>query len=92
MNSSPALESDGAVMTCSRSAGGRAPRDPAPGQSPREQGRFFTVDEVAERLGVCDRTVRRWVKRGDLLAHRISHLVRIAESDLKAFLAQRRGI
>jgi excisionase family DNA binding protein len=51
--------------------------------------RFFTIPEVAERLRVCTRTVRRWIKAGDLIAHRIGG-VRIAESDLRAFLALRR--
>jgi excisionase family DNA binding protein len=39
---------------------------------------------------VSVRTVRRWIKRGDLVAHRFGTAVRIAESDLKAFLAQHR--
>jgi excisionase family DNA binding protein len=51
--------------------------------------RFFTIPEVAERLRVCTRTVRRWIKAGDLIAHRIGG-VRIADSDLRAFLALRR--
>ena len=49
--------------------------------------RFFTIAEVAERLRVATRTVRRWIKAGDLIAHRIGGVVRIAESDLRAFLA-----
>lgn len=52
--------------------------------------RFFTVAEVAERLRVATRTVRRWIKSGDLVAHRRGRVVRIAESDLKAFLARHR--
>ena len=51
---------------------------------------FFTVPEVAERLHVCTRTVRRRIKDGDLVAHRIGGVVRIAESDLRAFLAVHR--
>jgi excisionase family DNA binding protein len=53
--------------------------------------RFFTIDEVAERLCVATRTVRRWIKAGDLVAHRIGGVLRIAESDLRAFLAVHRG-
>lgn len=52
--------------------------------------RFFTIREVAERLEVATRTVRRWIKSGDLVAHRFGGAVRIAESDLKAFLARHR--
>jgi excisionase family DNA binding protein len=53
------------------------------------QIKFFTIAEVAERLRVSTRTVRRWIKAGDLIAHRIGGL-RIAENDLRAFLALRR--
>ena len=51
---------------------------------------FFTIAEVAERLRVVTRTVHRWIKSGDLVAHRRGRVVRIAESDLKAFLARHR--
>jgi len=46
---------------------------------------------VAEVLSVSDRTVRRWIDRGELVAHRFGRNVRIAETDLKAFLALRRN-
>jgi excisionase family DNA binding protein len=52
--------------------------------------KFFTINEVAELLVVSPRTVRRWIKGGDLVAHRFGTAVRIAESDLKAFIAHRR--
>jgi excisionase family DNA binding protein len=52
--------------------------------------RFFTVAEVADAVNVSVRTVRRWIKRGDIIAHHFGTAVRIAESDLKAFLAQHR--
>jgi excisionase family DNA binding protein len=51
---------------------------------------FFTIAEVAERLHVATRTVRRWIKSGDLVAYRFGSVVRIAESDLRAFLALNR--
>jgi excisionase family DNA binding protein len=54
------------------------------------QIRFFTISEVAERLHVSARTVRRWIEAGDLIAHRIGGIVRIAEGDLLAFLALHR--
>jgi excisionase family DNA binding protein len=50
---------------------------------------FFTIQEVAERLSVSTRTVRRWIDNGELVAHRIGG-VRIAEGDLRAFIAARR--
>jgi excisionase family DNA binding protein len=53
---------------------------------------FYTILEVAELLGVHERTVRRWIKPpdGELPAHRIGGVVRIADGDLQAFLASRR--
>jgi excisionase family DNA binding protein len=82
----------GASMTRSLSAGGRAPRDPThPGQTPREQMRFFTIAEVAEFVAVSVRTVRRWIKSGELVAHHFGTAVRFAEGDLQAFLTAHRG-
>jgi excisionase family DNA binding protein len=52
--------------------------------------KFFSIAYVAEALSVSARTVRRWIDRGELVAHRLGRVVRIAESDLKAFLAVRR--
>jgi excisionase family DNA binding protein len=54
--------------------------------------KFFTVEEVADFLNVCTRTVRRWIERGELVAHRFGTAVRIAESDLRAFIARQRAI
>lgn len=59
----------------------------------RPQGnqiKFFTIAEVAECLAVATRTVRRWIKSGDLVVHRFGGVVRIAEGDLRDFLAARR--
>jgi excisionase family DNA binding protein len=54
------------------------------------QQKFLTIQQVAELLVVSPRTVQRWIARGELRAHRIGALVRIATDDLKAFLAIRR--
>jgi excisionase family DNA binding protein len=51
---------------------------------------FYTIAEVAEIVGVCTRTVRRWIDAGHLSAHRFGSAVRIAEDDLRAFLAMHR--
>lgn len=51
---------------------------------------FYTVAEVAEFVGVSVRSVRRWIKSGELVAHHFGTAVRIAESDLKAFIARKR--
>jgi excisionase family DNA binding protein len=59
----------------------------APRRHFREPLRFFTVAEVAERLHVSTRTVRRWIENLELVTHRFGGAVRIAENDLNAFLA-----
>jgi excisionase family DNA binding protein len=52
--------------------------------------KFFTIAEVAERLHVATRTVRRWIEADDLVVHRVGAVIRIAEGDLRAFLALHR--
>lgn len=51
---------------------------------------YLTLQEVAESFRVNERTVRRWIKSGDLPAFRVGHHWRIAESDLDAYLKRRR--
>ena len=53
---------------------------------------FFTIAEVAERLNVCERTVRRWTAFGLLPVHRFGRTIRISEADLAAFLATHRDV
>ncbi|GAB4587310.1 helix-turn-helix domain-containing protein [Nocardia sp. IFM 10818] len=47
--------------------------------------RLFSVEEVAERLGLHVRTVRGYVRDGKLAAVRIGKQYRIAQADLEAF-------
>jgi excisionase family DNA binding protein len=54
---------------------------------------YYTLDEIAERLKVSRRTVNRWVVEGTLPAIRLAAQggsVRVAESDLRNFLEERR--
>ncbi|THD71888.1 MAG: DNA-binding protein [Bradyrhizobium sp.] len=53
--------------------------------------KFFTIAEVAEIVEVATRTVRRWIKSGDLVAYRFRGLVRIGAADLNEFLEAHRG-
>jgi excisionase family DNA binding protein len=48
---------------------------------------FYTVAQIAEYLSVSEHTVRRWIKKRKLTAHRPGRLVRIPRSGLEAFLA-----
>jgi excisionase family DNA binding protein len=52
--------------------------------------RFFTISDIAEFLDVSPRSVRRWIKSGELPVHRFGAAVRIAERDLLAFVAVHR--
>ena len=58
--------------------------------SDRAALRFFTIGDVADFLGVSQRSVRRWIKSGDLPVHRFGAAVRISEIDLSAFAAAHR--
>jgi excisionase family DNA binding protein len=56
----------------------------------RRGPRLLAVDDVAEQLAVSTKTVRRWIKRGDLHVHRLGRLHRVAEDDLRLFLGKAR--
>ncbi len=57
--------------------------------------KYWTIDEVAEKLKVSTRTVYRWVEAGDLPVIKLTPgergNVRISESDLQEFLNTRRS-
>jgi excisionase family DNA binding protein len=55
-----------------------------------DQLKFFTISEVAERLRVSTRTVRRWIVAGDLVVLRIGSVLRVSERDFRAFLGLNR--
>jgi excisionase family DNA binding protein len=52
--------------------------------------KYYAIKTVAEALDVSPRTVRRWIADGDLVVHRRGGIVRVAESDLRTFLAMHR--
>jgi excisionase family DNA binding protein len=52
--------------------------------------KYYSIKAVAEALDVSPRTVRRWIANGDLIAHRVDRVVRIADTDLRTFLALHR--
>ena len=71
-------------------------KKPANGKNPVRSTssalRFLAVCDIAEYLGVSTRTVRRWIKSKMLVAHKFGGVLRIAEDDLRVFLARYRGI
>jgi excisionase family DNA binding protein len=58
----------------------------------RSPTKLFTIKEIAECVGVCERTIRRWIEKGLLVEHRINGLVRISEADFQVFLAAHRDV
>jgi excisionase family DNA binding protein len=52
--------------------------------------RLLSVKAAAEQLGVCTKTVRRWIKSGALHMHRLGRQLRISEDDLLLFVQSNR--
>jgi excisionase family DNA binding protein len=57
--------------------------------SPEPGERFLSVAEVAKRLGVSEKTVRRKIASDDLPAHRVGKLLRVSERFLTEYLTRR---
>jgi excisionase family DNA binding protein len=49
----------------------------------------LTLGEAAERFGVSDRTIRRWVKDGTLVAVRVKTRLRFRPEDIQALIRSR---
>ena len=54
--------------------------------------RLLTISDVAKHCHVCQKTVRRWIDAGELVAYRLGRLWRIEPPDLRNFLKSRRSI
>ena len=55
-------------------------------QSPR----FFTERTLAAYLAVSDRTIRNWIRRGELPSYKLGAARRIDPADVEDFLARHR--
>jgi excisionase family DNA binding protein len=51
---------------------------------------MLSVADVAERLQLCTRTIRRAIETGELHVHQIGRRYRVAEDDLMLFIVTRR--
>jgi excisionase family DNA binding protein len=51
---------------------------------------FFTERTLAAYLAVSDRTIRNWIRRGELASYKLGASRRIDPADVDAFLAKRR--
>ena len=53
---------------------------------------FFTERSLAAYLAVSDRTIRNWIRRGELPSYKLGASRRIDPADVDVFLAQRREL
>ncbi len=51
---------------------------------------MLSIREFADLMGVSTKTVGRWIKSGELHAHRLGGQWRVAEDDARSFIALRR--
>jgi excisionase family DNA binding protein len=51
---------------------------------------FYTERSLAEFLAVSDRTVRNWIRRGDLASYKLGAARRIDPADVEDFLTRHR--
>lgn len=51
---------------------------------------FFTERTLAAYLAVSDRTIRNWIRRGELPSYKLGASRRIDPADVDVFLAERR--
>ncbi len=52
---------------------------------------FHSVKGVADRWDTCERSVRREINAGNLVAHKFGRSLRISDEDLKVYERIRRG-
>jgi excisionase family DNA binding protein len=51
---------------------------------------FFTERTLADLLAVSDRTIRNWIRRGELPSYKLGAARRIDPADVEVFLARHR--
>lgn len=56
-----------------------------------DHSNWRSVNEVAEILGLCTRTIYREIKQGNLRCLRFGRAIRITDSQLDEFLKSREG-
>ncbi len=56
-----------------------------------DRARMLTVDEVAEKLALSTKSIRRAIADGDLPHHRFGGAIRISPEDLDAYRSRARG-
>lgn len=56
----------------------------------QQSNKMLSIRTVADHLDVSIKTIRRWIKRGDLLAFKVGSQWRIDPDDLERFLWHQR--
>ena len=51
---------------------------------------FYTERTLADFLAVSDRTIRNWIRRGELPSYKLGAARRIDPADVEAFLSRHR--
>lgn len=46
---------------------------------------YYSVKEIANKVGVHPNTVRNWIESGDLKAYKLGRVLRIKKEDFEAF-------
>lgn len=59
---------------------------------PKMSMMMFTIQEVADKMKVSNKTIRRLIKRGDLVAYRVGDRgqLRVKADDLEQYLEKQR--
>ena len=52
----------------------------------KQEKEFYLVEELAEKLRVCDMTIYRYIKAGKVKAYKIGKEFRIDENEYNKFL------
>jgi excisionase family DNA binding protein len=60
------------------------------GENSAQSEPFFTERTLAAYLAVSDRTIRNWIRRGELPSYKLGAARRIDPADVDAFLEARR--
>jgi len=59
-------------------------------KKPPQAFRLYTIPDIANEAQVSQKTVRRWISDGDLIAHRLGRQIRVTPEDWKMFVRVRR--
>jgi len=55
-----------------------------------ESVNFYDINEVADKLEVSTRTVRRYISNGELEVYKIGNKIKVRPEDLESFVESRK--